>query len=192
MTPAQIALLVEDLQPGTLGIRGIDPTHGWMIAIYPDEATKKRLHKFAESLNLEGANVHDPDEYHVTLRYWKGDYDSSLKPIMDWLQASIGKMILECKATELEIFGTENSLVVRLSSPKLDELYNKVNTAIMKLGVPKPNTDTALPYVCDSYKPHITLASGVQTIPERKLSFPIILEIVKLVEHGPILWQASN
>lgn len=192
MTPTQIArLLTEDLQPGTLGIRGIDFSKGWMLAIYPDEATKKHLQQYAKSLNLEGADIHDPDEYHVTLRYWKGDYESALKPIIDWCTANVDSRELKCEVTDVETFGTENSLVVRLKSPDLDAFYNELNNSIMKLGAPKPNTDTALPYIGDEYKPHITIADGVPAPPSRKPTFPIVLNKVKLVERGPVLWQSE-
>lgn len=192
MTPEQIShLIVEDLQPGTLGIRGIDPSRGWMIAIYPDMATRAKLKRFAESLELDDAEIHPPDYYHVTLRYWKGDYDSSLQPVIDWLQSNVDNRSLRCVATDLEVFGVENSLVVRLKSPELFAFYDELNGAVMKLGVPKPNTDTAIPYISDEYKPHITLAAGVTTFPKRLPSFPIVLDTVKLVEHGPVLWQTE-
>jgi 2'-5' RNA ligase len=130
----------------------------WIIVAKPDQETAKKIEQFTKSLKLP--NSKKADYYHITLRYWKGSHANKVKKIIDVLK-EIDYKPITCNISKMEILGEEKSLVLRVTSPQLLSFQRSIDQKIRKVGVP--------PSDYDSFKAHITIAEGIDEIPDVKV-----------------------
>lgn len=160
--------------------------NGKMIAIFPNKDSVKKLKEFVDSLDLSGAKeILKPDEYHTTIRYWKGEEELT-DQVIEMLEDNI-KVTEEIslKPQGFELFGDENCLVIELEADKdIKSLFGYVDDKLQSIGIPPSDYDT--------FRPHITLAVGVEKKPDIDLDMTIIYDRIALVQNDKSLWSSSK
>lgn len=131
----------------------------FMLALYPDEESKKKIISLQDSMNLPSDKRLKPNDLHVTLRYWpKDDFDKPEAIISALKDVKLPETII-CNTFDFDIFGKEkDTLVLTIKSKPLDFLQKEIDKTIQNIGVPASDFPT--------YKAHLTLAKDIHQIPE--------------------------
>lgn len=122
------------------------------------EESSKLLHDWC--MNTLGKSV-DPNDYHCTVMYSRVSVPNAYEIVAN-------TPIIACPSG-FEIFPTQTGddvLVLRIESEEIQKLYFQTR----QLGAT---------YDYDTYKPHITLASGVG-IPLQMINFPLVFDKFKV------------
>lgn len=149
----------------------------FMLAIYPDAATLQKIVDYQKSLKLKEVDELIPKkEFHCTLRYWKQSEYSDMENVISVLEKiKFPEKTIDCSKGELDIFGEDKALVIKISNPELTRFQAELDKELQGLGIP--------PSDFPEYRGHITLAYGVEEIPEKKPDFIVSLNEVKFVDN---------
>jgi len=128
---------------------------------------KKEIEKSIDNCSLlPNQGVSGP---HITLRYWRlGDGLYISKDIIDYIENELIGKSFECTIDKFSVLGEENTLVLLVNSDELIEFQSEIDHDLQSMfGVP--------PSDYKSFTPHISLATGVASIPEIDINIESIL-----------------
>lgn len=104
----------------------------------------------------EGTELEDPDDYHVTLLYSPTGFSDNANHIWAKTRSQGGFPVT---TGDLDLFGPDKDvLVIRLTGDELTEFTDSMQEEALSRGLNISQFE-------DGYKPHMTIAKGVKTLP---------------------------
>lgn len=147
---------IPELRTASVTAAGEDNDDEFCIAFQIPHEVKNKIANWASQLDLDG-ELEDPESYHCTVLYSPaGWHDESHH---DWVK-QYPLNGLPMSAWKLELFGPEeDTLVLRLKSDETSRWAVRLMDEAEERGLEISRFD-------GGYKPHITIAKGVSSIPD--------------------------
>lgn len=161
-------------------IWNIKPEESSCILLKPTVDSCVEIATFARKIGHPPTPKINADNYHVTLRYWR-NHQHLAYDIIEALETHKREILspIDLQLRKFDVFG--NSLVMRFSSPIIDGMFECVESIISSYGVPPSDFLT--------FKPHLTIAEGVEKVPSAPPNFSIKINTIQYTTKNKVLWE---